>query len=599
MSFLLESLGRGLLGRLSGAFEALTAAPEAPRNPADETPADPRDTLAHVRVGSRLLRDGQAAAALREYQQALSIDENCRPARIGLACAHDDLSEPERALAELRTLQREDAANPAILFCIGYCHERCERETEAVNYYRDALAICPTLRNAHERLAAIFLRRGNVDMAIRHYTELCRLDPDQVELHLTLANLLLRSGDAVGAVRRFEKALSLEPDNWAVHNDAVSAYEEAGLIREAIEHLHKLLEHKPDDAAARLRLGDLYSRIGNDAAATAQYQRAVEQVPDFLEANVKMGTQHLRAGRHQEAARWFAFALELNDRLLSAYVGLGIAQRAAGRPSEAESAFELARHVEPNSTLLFGEIARMHLKSAAGQAANEWLNPAAADDLIGTDATASGGACANAADMHGTSQAEDTPPRAEDSAVGDLMAIQIERHRRALELHPNHADLHYRLGLLLRNRGQLNEAIDRYRAALTINPCYAKALIKLGVALHESGRIDEAVDAFTRALEVQPEYVDLHYRLGLLFAQRQQFELAVERFEHALRANPGNLECQANLALALQNMGLIDRAHATGQVIRDATPEAAPPVKNPREPLQHARNPRPNRRRNR
>ena len=102
-----------------------------------------------------------------------------------------------------------------------------------------------------------------------------------------------------------------------------------------------------------------------------------------------------------------------------------------------------------------------------------------------------------------------------------------------------------------------------------------KALIKLGLSLKELDRADDAIDVFRRATALQPEYVDVHYQLGLLFAQRNRFEAAMEHFESAVGGNPNNAEFHANLALSLQNLGLIDRARASWQIVCDLDPDGA------------------------
>ncbi|MFQ5424959.1 MAG: tetratricopeptide repeat protein [Phycisphaerae bacterium] len=553
MSYLLEILGRGMLGRLGGAFDKVLGLPcdETLEELAAAAEREPDNLNVRLRMGGLYLRRDDPAAARRVFQDILSADATVTAARVGLACALDDLGDIDAAVEQLRYAQRRDPNSPAILFCLGYCHERGGREEAAIRYYQDSVRLCPTLRNAHERLAALFLKQDELDLAVHHYMELCRLDPQHVDLHMTLANLLLKTGDAQAAIEHFEHVIAMEPDNWTARNDAIAAYEEAGLFREAIEHCHTMVEREPETADTRLRLGDLYARIGNDVAATTQYERAVELSPDFLEVYVRLGTQHLRGGRYQDAARSFALALELNDRLLSAYVGMGVAQRSAGRGDEAAAAFEMARDIEPNSTLLFSEVARMHLKASASEQADRYLDLSIHDDADEDRETVG-------------------PPE-----PTDLISEQIERHQRALRRRPNHADLHYRLGLLLRNRGQLDDAIRCFRKAVEINPSYMKALIKLGLALNEAGLTDEAVATFEAAMDLHPEYLDLHYQLGLLFAQRQQFELAIEQFEQAAEGNPQHVNFQANLALALQNMGLIDRARATWEIVCELAPDSA------------------------
>ena len=108
---------------------------------------------------------------------------------------------------------------------------------------------------------------------------------------------------------------------------------------------------------------------------------------------------------------------------------------------------------------------------------------------------------------------------------------------------------------------------------MEINPSYTKALIQLGLSLRELGKSDEAVKVLSRALEASPDTVELHYQLGLIFADRHELAMAVERFEAALRLDPRNLDFRANLALALQNMGLIDRAAATWDALCDLARE--------------------------
>jgi tetratricopeptide (TPR) repeat protein len=230
----------------------------------------------------------------------------------------------------------------------------------------------------------------------------------------------------------------------------------------------------------------------------------------------------------------------------------------AGRKDEALASIEMARNVEPNSTLLFSEVARMHMKAAAGNQANRYLSfadqaPAEAADADDATGDASGLA----------------------PAASDLLSQQIERLRQAIATNPNHADLHYRLGLLLKNRGQIEDAIKSFREAVAINPTYTKAQVKLGLALAENDQIDEAIEALKRATEIQPDYLDLHYQLGLLFAKRHHFEMSIEHHERAAKGSPKNVAFQANLALALQNMGLIDRANASWQIVADLAPDSA------------------------
>ena len=199
-----------------------------------------------------------------------------------------------------------------------------------------------------------------------------------------------------------------------------------------------------------------------------------------------------------------------------------------------EFGFELAAAIEPNSTLLLAEMARLQLKAAV---ADSYLRNFEAG--------------------------KDVPVAEIDLDNDDLLDTQTQRHAEQVEQHPQHADLRYRYGVLLRAQGRLGEAIEQFAKAVELNPTYVQAIIKLGVTQQELGQSQEAVETFTKVLEIKPQFVDLHYRLGLLYTDRKQFESAVRETEVAAAGSPDNEQIRAGLALSLQNMGLMDRAAAT------------------------------------
>jgi tetratricopeptide (TPR) repeat protein len=198
------------------------------------------------------------------------------------------------------------------------------------------------------------------------------------------------------------------------------------------------------------------------------------------------------------------------------------------------NSFDLASAIEPNSTLLMAEMARLQLKSAV---ADEFLKSFRAGDEM---------------------------PIAEiDLDNDDLLHKQIERHAAQVAERAGYADVRYRYGVLLRSENRTGEAMEQFAKAVEINPTYVQAIIRLGICQQEVGMADEAIETFRRTLELEPTYVDLHYRLGLLYTDRRMFEDAVRHMEIAAEGAPDNEQIRASLALALQNMGLMDKAAAT------------------------------------
>ena len=535
MSYLLEALGRGLLSDLRSVFQ--NQLPGLEDDDADmlrvRAEKSPKSYDLALRLGATCLREAQLSEALRAFNNANRLEPTSSKPLLGLACVYDELGQYDRALERLNAARERDPSDPAIAFAVAFSQERMECTEDAQIWYQRAIILCPQLRNAYERLAAIAIHSGDWAEAIGQYERLAEMEAGDLDTLLILGNLYLQADRPAEAIDQYQQALFIEPESDGLLS-ADEDPDESLRLAEAIATLEKLLRKYPDVAAFHVRLGDLYVKAGRDAKAIDQYQAALVTQPDFLEATVKLGTQHMRQGRYVDAALTFNRAVELNDRLMTAFVGLGCAQHACGHTNESLATFDLAASLEPSTTLLFSESTRLHLQSEKNSGGVQLQD---GDD--GTDA-----------------QGHD-----------ELLAEAVRRHQHALVQSPGHADLHYRYGLLLRQVGRQEEAIEAFRSAVAINPNYSKAQVKLGICLKESGRDDEAITAFQQALRLDNKYVDVHYQLGLLFAKRNRFDLAVEQFEQAVAGNDQNIAFRANLALALQSIGMVDRAAATWRSI--------------------------------
>ena len=136
----------------------------------------------------------------------------------------------------------------------------------------------------------------------------------------------------------------------------------------------------------------------------------------------------------------------------------------------------------------------------------------------------------------------------------------IEQYQQALQIKPDFAEAHYNLGNILLDLGQVPEAIRHYEQALQSNPVYPEAHYNLGVALERVGRIQEAIGHYQQALLIKPDYAEAHYNLGnILFGLGKTSE-AIAHYEQALRIDPAYAEAHCNLGNALLRAGDTDNA---------------------------------------
>jgi predicted O-linked N-acetylglucosamine transferase (SPINDLY family) len=104
----------------------------------------------------------------------------------------------------------------------------------------------------------------------------------------------------------------------------------------------------------------------------------------------------------------------------------------------------------------------------------------------------------------------------------------------------NSADLHFRLGHALFQKGDLAGAIDNYREASFLRTNFPEALNNLGTALLVAKRVEEAIKAFRKAVEAQPDYADAYNNLGNALYTNRQFDEATEAYQRVVDLTPNS-----------------------------------------------------------
>ncbi|MGO9235569.1 MAG: tetratricopeptide repeat protein [Methylocella sp.] len=134
--------------------------------------------------------------------------------------------------------------------------------------------------------------------------------------------------------------------------------------------------------------------------------------------------------------------------------------------------------------------------------------------------------------------------------------------RRAVAHRPDFAEAHNNLGIALTKKGKLNEAVVSFRRALTFRPDFAEAYNNLGNSLGEQGKLDEAVGSYRLALTQWPDYAEAHNNLGNALQKRGSRDEAIVCHRRAIDLKPDFAEAHSNLGRALQQQGRLNEAVA-------------------------------------
>ena len=122
---------------------------------------------------------------------------------------------------------------------------------------------------------------GRLDEAVELYKEVLALDPENVFAYYNLGVIHQTRGRAGAAEDHYQQALDIDPDFVPALFNVAVLRTEAGELLEAADLYRQIIELEPERADAHLNLGFVLIDLGDDEAGRAEINRAVELDPEL------------------------------------------------------------------------------------------------------------------------------------------------------------------------------------------------------------------------------------------------------------------------------------------------------------------------------
>ncbi|HMB96039.1 MAG TPA: tetratricopeptide repeat protein, partial [Tepidisphaeraceae bacterium] len=103
-------------------------------------------------------------------------------------------------------------------YFLGKLLESMGRDNEATEQFRQTIAFYPRHELAREHLAALLIKQGKIDEAIQQLADSVETNPDSITAHKSLGTALLKKGDVVNGLGEWEQAMRLAPQDWTLPN---------------------------------------------------------------------------------------------------------------------------------------------------------------------------------------------------------------------------------------------------------------------------------------------------------------------------------------------------------------------------------------------
>ena len=113
------------------------------------------------------------------------------------------------------------------------------------------------------------------------------------------------------------------------------------------------------------------------------------------------------------------------------------------------------------------------------------------------------------------------------------MSNAQEHLEKAIQIHPEYADAHYELALLLSNNSEYEKSKEHFLKTIEIRPEFSLAHFNYALLLNKMKDHKASQEHFLKAIDIDQHFADAHYHFGLLLADLEDFEEAKNNLEKA------------------------------------------------------------------
>jgi tetratricopeptide (TPR) repeat protein len=293
-------------------------------------------------------------------------------AHAGLAAAYVRTSKLQEAAENAR---KAIALNPSLGEAhvhLAYSLMRMGSD-EALAAAEKAAAASPTSALAHATLGEALLSKGDTGEAERAVRRALELDEKLGDAHAALAEVQYRKKDFAGAVASASRALELAPSLSRVYTIRGKAAYAQGRASTAQSDLTMALTVSPNDAEVHLFVARLRRRDGNDALAVEGYRRAMELDPGLGEAHLELGEMLFDKGDLTGARDLLAKGVQLRPEASRGHGLLGMIAEREKQVDAALASYARALELDGNWAevhRLRGNLLRLEKKDIAGALAS-------------------------------------------------------------------------------------------------------------------------------------------------------------------------------------------------------------------------------------
>lgn len=286
---------------------------------------DDQDKLQLATLWAAVARErGDLKTSFARVDEALKIDPAWGPAHFQKMLSHLAANEPEKARGELRAVESKLEDSYRVKEYLGRIEAAAGNTDAAISAFREAIDRAPSKVTPRLNIAALLVKKGELDMAWSTMRKALDADPTSV------SQIHRQAGDyfeaPVDAVKGLHKAFDIKSDevNWLPRSYSAVALYHAGETDRAQAGLDSVLKSDPTSLASLLYRAQIEIDKKRFDQASKFADRAMKAERQSAVAFYLAGRALEGQKKNENARQMYLSALDRNPSLVPANVRIGI-----------------------------------------------------------------------------------------------------------------------------------------------------------------------------------------------------------------------------------------------------------------------------------
>jgi tetratricopeptide (TPR) repeat protein len=442
------------------------------------------------------------------------------------------------------TRQQDPGIDRSIIyFFLGNTYYYLQDYENAVNSYREALALDPHMYEARHNLGVNLFMQGKIDFSIKRLIEVIQSKPNLAIARYNIGMAYLKKKQFVTARREFNNAIKLNERLAAAYRGIGQSYSEERSFTEAINYFRDALSIDPNFAQAHLDIALLYYqqaepelrkiRVAEREVRRAEMGRDVDRIREARgQLSILKSFSAPLIQMLDNATPELREALSLNPDLAEAHYYLGLILDQQNIEDQAEQSLLEAVKLRRDFADAHEALADIYEERGRNDLRDYHLK------LMGEARSAI--ALTNA-----------------DALIKAAMGMRLnkalpqarETLEKALKFEPRNSKAQFELGVVFQEMGELDRAMGMFQSVLRLPNPPDEVYEQMAKIYRQQGQEEQATALIEKAAKERPESAKLQYYLGNTYRRQQKTAQAIEAYQRSISLDPQQADSRFNLGL--------------------------------------------------